>query len=467
MKDRAFRPPEERYDDTVLRRVIAWVGVGALVAAAGVVAVMVTADGEEVAPPPSADPSVALPAAVDAGFLLTGEISLQAEAFSETETGCSGTGPYSLVGPAGPVALRIDNRIFAEGTIEGTTAFGGEICRLSYVLRSQAMPDVELEYLLEIGGRTVGFPGYAIERGGTISAGPMRVYRFAAIPLGETVAAGAIDPVGITIGGHPVGLALGAGSIWVIDDTDDVVRRVSPITGTVEAVIPIGPAPTAVAVGAGSVWVADRTESSLYRVDPNTAAVHSVIQLQGYLTDVVVSAGRVWIGADGGRVFVVDPMTDVIVTTVTVPTGMLATAGDSVWSVGIRAFPTLSHLDAADGSVLGQVQLAGVARGIAAGPGGAWLVTVNGSDDRVVHVDSASVEIAAAHPVIDARAVALGPRDVWVARPDAGRVTLVDAGGRGVLEARSIGGAPSLIAASDVMVVAADTDAGLLWLFRP
>ena len=98
MKDRAFRPPEERYDDTVLRRVIAWVGVGALVAAAGVVAVMVTADGEEVAPPPSADPSVALPAAVDAGFLLTGEISLQAEAFSETETGCSGTGPYSLVG---------------------------------------------------------------------------------------------------------------------------------------------------------------------------------------------------------------------------------------------------------------------------------------------------------------------------------------------------------------------------------
>ena len=76
MKDRAFRPPEERYDDTVLRRVIAWVGVGALVAAAGVVAVMVTADGEEVAPPPSADPSVALPAAVDAGFLLTGEIDL-------------------------------------------------------------------------------------------------------------------------------------------------------------------------------------------------------------------------------------------------------------------------------------------------------------------------------------------------------------------------------------------------------
>ena len=364
--------------------------------------------------------------------------------------------------------MRIDDRIFAEGTIEGTTSSGGGICRLSYVLRSQAMPDGELEYLLEIGGRTVGFPGYAIERGGTISAGPMRVYGFAAIPLGEAVAAGAIDTVGITIGGHPVDLALGAGSIWVIDDIDDVVRRVSPITGTVEAVIPIGPAPTAVAVGAGSVWVADRTESSLYRVDPDTAEVHSVIQLQGYLTDVVVSAGRVWIGdADGGRVFVVDPVTEVIVTTVTVPTGMLATSGDSVWSVGIRAFPILSHLDAADGSVLGQLQVAGVVRGIAAGSEAAWLVTVNGFDDRVVHVDSASVEIVATHPVIDAREVALGPRAVWVARPDAGRVTLVDAGGRGVLQARTIAGAPRLLAASDVMVVAADTDAGLLWLFRP
>ena len=78
MKDREFRPPEERYDGTVLRRVIAWVGVGALVAAAGVAAMMVTAGRDEVAGPPSAAASVALPAVVDAGFLLTGEISLHA-----------------------------------------------------------------------------------------------------------------------------------------------------------------------------------------------------------------------------------------------------------------------------------------------------------------------------------------------------------------------------------------------------
>ena len=166
-----------------MRRIVAWVGVGALVVAADVVAMTVTADGEEVAHTPSVDSIVASPALVDAELLLTGEIFLQAEAFSDTETGCSGTGPYSLVGPDGPVALRIDDRIFAEGIIEGTTSSGGGICRLSYVLRSQAMPDVELDHLLEIGGHTVGFLGYAIERGGTISAGPMRVYRFAAIPL--------------------------------------------------------------------------------------------------------------------------------------------------------------------------------------------------------------------------------------------------------------------------------------------
>ena len=94
-------------------------------------------------------------------------------------------------------------------------------------------------------------------------------------------------------------------------------------------------------------------------------------------------------------------------------------------------------------------------------------MTVNGFDDHVVHVDVAYVEVVAAHPVIDARAIALGPRGGWVARADVGRITLVDTGGRGVLAARSIAGAPRLIAVSNVMVVAADIDAGLLWLFRP
>jgi YVTN family beta-propeller protein len=50
-------------------------------------------------------------------------------------------------------------------------------------------------------------------------------------------------------------LAVGAGSIWLANYEDGTLWRIDPVTGTVAATIHIGGHPRGVTVGAGRVWV--------------------------------------------------------------------------------------------------------------------------------------------------------------------------------------------------------------------
>ena len=60
----------------------------------------------------------------------------------------------------------------------------------------------------------------------------------------------------ITVGREPMGVAVGAGAVWVTNAIDGTVSGTNPDTGRTVATIPVGGSPTSVAVGAGSVWVA-------------------------------------------------------------------------------------------------------------------------------------------------------------------------------------------------------------------
>ena len=72
----------------------------------------------------------------------------------------------------------------------------------------------------------------------------------------------------IEVGNGPVGIAVGAGAVWVANSLDGTVSRIDPATGEVVDTIPVGNTPTGVAFGAGAVWVTNADDRSVSKIDP-------------------------------------------------------------------------------------------------------------------------------------------------------------------------------------------------------
>ena len=69
-----------------------------------------------------------------------------------------------------------------------------------------------------------------------------------------------IDPdsnsvTSFAVGRAPVGIAYGAGAVWVANSGDGTVSRIDPTTSKVVATIRVGNSPRGIAVGGGKVWV--------------------------------------------------------------------------------------------------------------------------------------------------------------------------------------------------------------------
>jgi YVTN family beta-propeller protein len=132
----------------------------------------------------------------------------------------------------------------------------------------------------------------------------------------------------------PTAIGLGAESVWATDLSQNVVRRIDPVTGDVIRVIQTGRSPVAIAVGEGAVWVANRGDDSVSRVDPRTNVVSKAISVGDDPVAVAVGEGSVWVAnSRGGSVSRIDPRTNEVVATVSVghrPQGV-AVAEGAVW----------------------------------------------------------------------------------------------------------------------------------------
>ncbi len=132
----------------------------------------------------------------------------------------------------------------------------------------------------------------------------------------------------------PAAIAVGAGSVWVVDGDEDVVRRIDPDSGKVLRVIRAGHGPVAIAVGAGAVWVANGEDDSVSRIDPRTSSVTKAISVGGEPAAIATGGGSVWVANSGdGSVSRIDPRTDRVVNTFSVghsPKGV-AVAGGAAW----------------------------------------------------------------------------------------------------------------------------------------
>jgi len=263
----------------------------------------------------------------------------------------------------------------------------------------------------------------------------------------------------IAVPGHPTGLAVTPGRVWVAAQRTGSVHLLDSATGRpVGRPLRTGGTPARLAVGATGVWVADSAGGTVipvrWRPEPR---VFEPIRLGADVTDVTLAARAVWVLSSAeGLVRVLEPGSQRASQELPVGANPVALASDDRWVVAVAAGTgTITRIDARGRRLAGPpLRIGGVPVDVAVAGGIAWVADARGS---VMAVDLA--EGVAARPVaLGAQpvAVAADGDDVYVAT----RRELVHLRGGEVQSRQGIGGEPAAVAldAEHVWVADAGTD---------
>lgn len=106
---------------------------------------------------------------------------------------------------------------------------------------------------------------------------------------------GAVRAETIPVSGGPLGIAAGAGAVWVVTFWPRELVRIDPETRRVLRRIRVGDGPFAVAVGGGAVWVTNRDSRTISRIDPSTNKVVATIRLEAPPHGIEFAHGRLWV----------------------------------------------------------------------------------------------------------------------------------------------------------------------------
>jgi DNA-binding SARP family transcriptional activator/streptogramin lyase len=124
----------------------------------------------------------------------------------------------------------------------------------------------------------------------------------------------------VPIGGRPVAMTLGGGSLWVANADDQTVIRINPKTRKVEDTIGgLGNDVSDLAFAFGSLWVAGGNDGTLMRIDPRDKGVRQLDLVKSRepapqpVFLVAAGAGSVWI-TRGNQVLQIDPTTNEVTT---------------------------------------------------------------------------------------------------------------------------------------------------------
>ena len=200
------------------------------------------------------------------------------------------------------------------------------------------------------------------------------------------------DP--IPVGERPFGVALAGDRLWVANNSDNTVTRMSPDGGG-RTDVAVGPKPFGLTTTEDAVWVVQTEADSVLRIDATT----------GESTEADVGDEPYFAAADGDSVYV-------------------SSGGDG----------TVTVLDAATGRPRGTpIQVGKSLRGIAAADGVVWVA--DKTDNVVRRIKDGRVDLVAPtgrNPV----EVAIGGGAVWVADKETDSVTRVSLDGQEVRQLR-------------------------------
>jgi YVTN family beta-propeller protein len=286
-----------------------------------------------------------------------------------------------------------------------------------------------------------------------ISAGIYELTRHPAAVLAASNSLAAIDPKtnrvssDTAVGNTPTAVAVGAGSVWVLNSNEQTISRVDPGTGTLQRTIPAVKPASDIAVGLGAVWVAG-SSNVLARIDPNVPQNAKTLALPG-APNPLLGREPSWVAADQhavwatstGSVLRISPAPGRHFSVIEVGCcGPIAVGFGSVWvadDLGIE------RLDAHSGARI-PIKLPFHAAGLAVGLGGVWVT--DALTNRLWRIDPNLSGVSGTTSVgQQPSGVAIGAGSVWVASAD-GTVSRIDPTTTKVMATANVGGTPIGIA---------------------
>jgi YVTN family beta-propeller protein len=259
----------------------------------------------------------------------------------------------------------------------------------------------------------------------------------------------------IALGSGADALAVGEGSVWVVNARERLLSRIDPQTNTVVNEVDVSRAgsPEFVAAGEGAVWLGRNNFSNkLWRYDIESG---SLTAGPGDFSPngVAVGGQAVWISTGNARVVRIRPATGEVVSTTDLreiagcdcPAGSIAVGEGGVWLAGGgERVDTLFWLDPDTGSVI-TTEIGAFVSDIAVGEGAVWVTTLD--DDAVLRIDPATKQVVETISVGRIpSSIAIGAGFVWVTSSRDGTVIRVDPTTSNI-ETIDVGGIPTDIAA--------------------
>jgi len=204
----------------------------------------------------------------------------------------------------------------------------------------------------------------------------------------------------ISVGGSPAGIAFGFSAVWVANSGDRTVSRINPTTNEVVAVIPVGTAPAGIATDDRWVWVTNRLDHTLSRIDPNGGPTETFV-VGATPLGVATAAGSAWVAdADASLVVQVDAQSGAVRARVPVgnrPSAIAATSrGDAVWVVN-GPDGTVTRIDTTTARVTAAITVGTNPTGIGIGSDGVWVAV--SSTSEIVKIDPTSDQVIGRFPV--------------------------------------------------------------------
>ena len=250
------------------------------------------------------------------------------------------------------------------------------------------------------------------------------------------------------VGAGPGGIAYGDGSLWVANQDDETVSRLSPSTLRALGTIQLRQQPTGIAAAGGAVWVVESNPTENFitatRIDPQFDAVDDTVRIANVdpatPASITAAGDEVWVAPQSGDLTRlsstsakplehVDPNAS--------PTGLVSAYG-ALWLTDSQA----GNVIRVDSSGLRTAFPVGDGpSGVAAGAGAVWVADT--SDDTLVRIDPQNDTTVIRIPVGDAPAgVAVGEGSVWVANSGDGTISRIDPRTNRVIAKIDVGGSP-------------------------
>jgi class 3 adenylate cyclase/streptogramin lyase len=256
------------------------------------------------------------------------------------------------------------------------------------------------------------------------------------------------------VGNDPIGVAVGEGSVWVVNDGDSTITRVvGSDPPTASAPQAIGGRPTGVAAGEGSAWITTgfgtaAGDPSLVEYTLASDRTHTVQELPSGAGAIAVGDGFLWV-ADrvDGTVIPVNPKTFFRGHPIEVgeqPVAISISSGPdpTVW-VANKLTKNVSRIQHERGPST-PFDLNAIPTAIAADAHGVWVTT---EDDEVIHLDLSGTRVKTIPVPAGPISVAIADDGVWVACSTSKTVVRIDPGTNEVVETLAVSGSPTSIAA--------------------